>query len=143
MMAMLKLVLGLGGFRGLGVQHPPGTLRNARLFAGHREHVPFALLWRVVRTKLESYQFMGQANGGKDFLEGLRSLAMLQPLTLAAARYSAGNRGADISDQDIDYALGVIEHSFGRQAVLKQGFVRSIEKLLMDHDLFVRLVMTL
>jgi Fe-S-cluster containining protein len=143
MIAMLKVVLGFGSFRGLGVQHPDGSLKKAKLFAGHREHAPFQLLWRVVRTKLESFQFMGQANGGKDFLEGLRSLALLQPLVLATARYASANRGAtEIAEQDIDYAVGVIEHSFGRQAVLKQNFVRSIEKLLMDHDLFVRLVMT-
>jgi Fe-S-cluster containining protein len=144
MIAMLKVVLGFGGFRQLGVQHPAGSLRKAALFRqADRPHVRFELLWRVVRTKLESFQFMGQGNGGKDFLEGLRSLAMLQPLVLATARYAAANRGsAGIEEQDIDYAIAAIEHSFGRQAVLKQGFVRSIEKLLMDHDLFVRLLRT-
>ena len=143
MIGMLKIVLGLGSFRELGVQHPTGSLGKAKLFRGAGDHPRFELLWRVIRTKLESYQFMGQANGSKDFLEGLRSLAMLQPLTLAVARYAAGNRGAKaIEEQDIDYAVGAIEHSFGRQAVLKQGFVRSIERLLMDHDQFVRLART-
>ena len=144
MIGMLKIVLGFGSFRGLGVQHPAGSLGMAKLFRGASDHPRFELLWRVIRTKLESFQFMGQANGSKDFLEGLRSLAMLQPLTLAAARYAAGNRGAtSIEEQDIDYAVGAIEHSFGRQAVLKQGFVRSIDKLLMDHDQFVRLARSL
>lgn len=142
-MAVMKVVLGFGSFRGLGVQHPAGSLRRAKLFRSRPAHPPMDLLWRVVRTKLESFQFMGQANSGKDFLEGLRSLAMLYPLVLATAKYSAAARGGAIEPQDVDYAVAAIEHSFGRLAVLKQGFVKSIEKLLMDHELFARLVRSL
>ena len=35
----------------------------------------FALYWRLVRIRLESFQFMGLANDGRNFLAGLRSLA--------------------------------------------------------------------
>ena len=47
------------------------------------------MVWRLVRNKLESYSFLGVADGNRDFLVGLRSLALLYPLTLAAAKHHA------------------------------------------------------
>jgi hypothetical protein len=69
---------------------------------------------------------------------------MLYPLVLAAARYSAANRTtARIEVQDVEYAVAAIEHSFGRSAILKQPFTRSLEKALRDPKVFVRLIMTI
>jgi lysine-N-methylase len=146
MRSMLAIVLGFGNLRGLGVSHPPGKLRRARLFhddiaVGDADL--FALHWRMVRTKLASQQFMGGANRGRDFLTGLRSLAMLYPLVAAVAKSRAGNRGATAVDEsDVDHAVAAIEHSFGRAAVLAMPFARSLERLLQDRAAFTRLVRT-
>jgi Fe-S-cluster containining protein len=142
--SMFALVVGFGGFAGLGISHPKGTLRRAKLFA---PSIPqpnakvSALHWRMIRAKLESFQFMGSANPGHDFLAGLRSLALLYPLVLAAARYRAGNRGTQaIDESDIDYAVGAIEHSFGRGAMLRLPFARSLERFLLETETFCKLV---
>jgi hypothetical protein len=98
----------------------------------------------MIGVKLMSLHFMGAANHGRDLLSGLRSLAMLYPLVCAAAKYRAGNRGSmAVEAEDVDYAVGAIEHNFGRNAVLKMPFARTIEKLLLDPDQFLRLVRTI
>ncbi len=149
LVAMIKFVLGVGTFRGLGLSHPKGSLRSARLFksafATHDQSPEvFSLLWRLLRIKLEAIQFMGPANGGRDFLRGLHSLALLYPLTLATAKHHAASRGAKaIEPIDAEMGIAAIEHSFGRAAVLRQPFVRSIERLLLDRDTLTRLVRTI
>jgi len=144
--SMTAFVLGFGSFRGLGLVHPPGKLRRAGLFKGGPAPgaQTFALLWRLTRNKLDALQFMGPANGGRDFLTGLRSLALLYPLVLAAARHNAAAHDKETIDAaDVDYAVAAIEHSFGRAAVLAKPFVRSIERLLLDRAAFTRLVRTI
>ena len=86
---------------------------------------------------------MGPANGERDFLRGLHSLALLYPMVLATAKHHAASRGMNTIDtKDIDHAVAAIEHSFGRAAVLRQPFVKSIEKLLLQRDTITRLVRT-
>jgi hypothetical protein len=144
---MTGFVFGFGRFRGLGLFHPPGRLRAAKLFK--KPPAPpsvevFALAWRLVRNKLDALQFMGAANGNRDFLTGLRSLSLLYPLVVAAAKHHAATRkSSEITTNDVDYAVTAIEHSFGRAAVLGQPFVRSIEKLLTERGAFTRLIRTL
>ncbi len=143
---MIAFVLGRGGFHGLGVSHPKGSLRRAGLFKQTID-VPSvsitALYWQMVRAKLGSLQFMGSANPGHDFLEGLRSLALLYPLVLAAAKYRAANRGSmAIEESDIDYAVGTIEHSFGRAAILRLPFGRSLESFLLEPTALRRILRT-
>jgi Fe-S-cluster containining protein len=146
-LAMMNLVIGGGNFRRLGLNHPAGKLRKAKLFNSPtqpHDASTFALHWRMIRNKLESFSFMGPANGGRNFLLGLRSLALLYPLVAAVAKYSAANRGAaSIEPQDVDYAVGAIEHSFGRSAVLNQLWIASLEKLLLQPDAFTRLAMSI
>ncbi|HEX3356825.1 MAG TPA: YkgJ family cysteine cluster protein [Tepidisphaeraceae bacterium] len=142
-LALIKIVLGRGSFHSLGLSHPPGKLRRAHLFKPliqPRDPAVFGLFWRMIRNRLESFQFMGPANNNRDFLNGLRSLALLYPLVVAAAKYNAGNRNAStIEPEDVDYAVAAIEHSFGRLAVLNQSFTRRLEKLLLDQKHFGRL----
>jgi hypothetical protein len=141
--AMMKIVMGFGNSRGLGLSHRTGSLRKARLFKSDVGDGSFDLLWRLIRNKLDSFQFMGSGNGGRNFLEGLRSLALLYPLVRAVAKYNAANRGApQIESQDVDEAVAAIEHSFGRLGVLNQGSVRSLEKVLLQPETFTRLVRT-
>jgi hypothetical protein len=142
---MAAIVMGYGNARRLGVSHPPGKLRRAGLFRGLAEVGPdaFGLFWRMIRNRLESFQFMGSANGGRNFLDGLRSLVLLYPLTRAAAKLNVAARGgARVEAQDVDLAVAAIEHSFGRQAVLHQPSMRSIEKLLLERVTLTRLVRT-
>jgi Fe-S-cluster containining protein len=145
--AMIAFVLGIGSFKGLGVVHPAGTLGKARFFTpqlSSNDPAVFELHWRMIATKLMSLHFIGAANHGRDLLAGLRSLALLYPLVAAAAKYRAGNRGASVVEiEDVDYAVGVIEHNFGRSRVLAQPFARQIEKLLLEPQLFLRLVKTI
>lgn len=143
--AMSKLVLGGGGFGALGASNRTGKLWKAKLFARNQRFEPrdentFALHWRMIHNKLESFQFMGAANGRRNFLTGLRSLALLYPLVRAVAQYSAGNRDAtQIEPDDVDHAVAAIEHSFGRSGVLNQPWARSLERQLTQRDVFVPL----
>jgi hypothetical protein len=66
---------------------------------------------------------------------------LLFPLIAAVAKYSAANRNSPkIEMDDVDFAVNVIEHSFGRLAILKYSWMQSIEKLLMAPKTFTRLV---
>lgn len=141
---MTKVILGRGGLRDLGASHREGKLAKARLF--HEEikladSAAMSLHWRMIRAKLGSMQFMGPANGGRDFLAGLRSLAMLYPLVVAVARYSAGNRGShEVNEDDVEYAVMAIEHSYGKLPILNQPQAKFLEARLMEPETFVRLV---
>ena len=145
--AMMKIVLGFGCFRELGLSHRPGKIKRAKLFEpalAMQDSATFSLFWRMIRNKLDSFQFMGAANGGRNFFEGFRSLALLYPLTLAVAKYNAGNRGATrVEAEDVDQAVATIEHSFGRLATLNQPHARSLERALLEPGTFTRLVTTI
>jgi hypothetical protein len=144
MLALTNIIFGGGSFSSLGVAHRAGKLRRAHLFKQSVEPqngAAFALFWRMIRNRLESFQFMGERNSHRNFLDGLRSLALFYPLTFAVAKYSAANRASmQINADDADYAVMAIEHSFGRLGVLNQNFVRSLERLLLDPDTFTRVV---
>ena len=144
LLGLTAVIFGLGSFQKLGLSHRPGKLRKAKLFEAtlpSGDAGVFGLYWRLVRIRVESFQFMGAGNDGRNFLEGLRSLVLLFPLIAAVAKYSAGNRNSGkIEVEDVDFAAGAIEHSFGRLAILKQSWMKSIEKLLMDPKIFTRVV---
>lgn len=144
LLGMTAMVFGFGSFRAMGLSHPKGSLRRAKLFKSplaSANNQTFDLFWRMIRTKLESFQFMGEGNNGRDFLSGLRSLALLYPLAVACAKYRAANRGANqIDPEDVDYAVATIEHAFGRLPILNQPFTRTYEKLLQQRDVFVSLI---
>jgi Fe-S-cluster containining protein len=146
LMAMIAFVFGFGSFRGLGLYHPSGPLGPARLFES--EPAPtaetFSLAWRLIRNKLEAFQFLGPDNGNRDFITGLRSLALIYPLMLAAARHRAATRNsATIDSTDVDYAVAAIDHSFGRSAVLAHPLLRPLETFLLNRAAYTRLVRTL
>lgn len=141
-----KVILGRGSLRDLGAGHREGKLVKARLFRDEIRLTDSAVMllhWRMVRAKLGSMQFMGPANGGRDFLAGLRSLALLYPLVVAVAKYSAGNRGSsEVNEDDVDYAVMAIEHSYGKLPILNQPLAKFLETRLMEPESFVRLVRT-
>lgn len=146
-MATTAVIAGGGSLRGLGLSHPAGTLKKARLFAAARFEIEtdaFSLHWRHINNRLASFQFMGQANHGRNFLDGLRSLALLYPLTLAAAKYHAGNRGsARVEKADVDFAVPAIEHSFGRLPILNEPLAKRLHVQLLETQTFIQLARTI
>jgi hypothetical protein len=148
---MTQLVLGGGSFRALGLSHRKAKCARRGSSKPHdQSDAPdaFALLWRLDphQARIVSSSFgpstgSGQANGGRNFFAGLRSLALLYPLTRAVARYNAANRGSlRIEPEDVDQAIAAIEHSFGRSPILSQPSARRIETLLVEPVTFTRLV---
>ncbi len=132
-------VLGWGGIRGLGLKNPAGSIGRARLFSGKGTAIEpgaFEVHWRMVRNKLDSLQFMGSCNQGKNLLEGIRSLALLYPLVCATARVRAGKRA--VNAEDVRVAVGTIEHAFGRAPMLALGPARMLEGVLVESGAFVR-----
>jgi hypothetical protein len=143
---MTAFIFGFGSFRGMGLYHPAGALRSAGLFDRNSPEPPadaFALFWRWIGNKLQACQFMGHANGNRDFLAGLRSLTLAYPLVAAAARHHAAARNsATIEPADVDYAVAAIDHSFGRTSVVSGRFLGSIETLLLERTSLSRLIRT-
>ncbi len=140
-LALLEIMLKRGSFRALGSEHPAVPLNQLNLFAPSRrraypptapeeeEAQVWEPYWRFVRSRLETLQFFGVSYYGAPFFMGLRALAMTYPLVLAAARAHAAERdrtGA-ITLQDVHYAVGAIDHSFGRSRLLGTPVMRSIE----------------
>lgn len=139
-----RVILGGGDLRGAGAVFPPGPVRKARLFTGdaHLAIAPgaFDLHWRMVRRKLASYQFMGRGEG-RDFLNGLRGVALLYPLVLAAARLRAAGRASKLVEaEDVDFAVGAIDHAVGRQVLLRSALARRLESAVLDPRAFPQIV---
>ncbi len=144
--AMIRLVLGGGNFQSLGKNHPAGRVRRAKLFSPSIEIADRAstLHWRLISNKLATMQYMGAANGGRDFVIGLRSLAILYPLVLAIAKYRAANRNApQVEGVDVNDAVAAVDHSYGRQAVAIQTLIDSLESTLGEPSIFARLTRTI
>jgi lysine-N-methylase len=144
--ALARVVAGGGSLAGLGRSYPRVPLRDAGLFSSAvaTESDAFAPFWRMIRVKLESLQFMGAAGGGRNFIEGLRSLALLYPLARAVARFHAVARApaedGRITREDASQATAAIEHAHGRSPVLRQSHARSMEGLLLSAEVFPKLV---
>ncbi|MCX5662181.1 MAG: YkgJ family cysteine cluster protein [Planctomycetota bacterium] len=142
--AIARIVLGGGGLPGVGAVFPPGTIRQARLFTGDT-HIAtasgaFDLHWRMVRLKLASFQFMGRS-AGRDFLNGLRGIALLYPFVVATARLRAAGRASAVVDaQDVDFAVGAIDHAVGRQPILRSPLARQLESFVLDPRAFPMIV---
>jgi lysine-N-methylase len=134
-------VLGMGGIRGLGLKNPEGSIGKAKLFTEKRQAVEpgaFDVHWRMVRNKLESLQFMGGCNYGRNLLGGIRSLVLLYPLVAATARVRAGGRA--VNAEDVRAGVAAIEHAFGRAPMLALPPARSLEEGLIGGAGIERLV---
>jgi hypothetical protein len=97
----------------------------------------------MVRLRLQSYQFMGNANYGMSLYDGLKSLAMTLPLVMATAKWSALARDDSccrILPRDVDYAVGAIDHSYGRSAYLSIGLFRKQARQLAESHTYRNLL---
>lgn len=138
---LARYTIGNGSFRALGAEHPDYPLRKARLFRSYTEKQitgtttvaeqaeMWDCYWRLILTRLETLQFFGAAYYDQPFFVGLRALALAYPLVFAAARYHAAAAGSDrIRLEDVDYAVGAIDHCLGRSPLLQVRAWRSVEE---------------
>jgi len=134
--ATTRLAWGGGELPSLGRNHPPGSMLSARLFDEEPTTSPpeaWEPFWRLVTGRITSMQFMGRAGGGRDFLQGLKALALMQPLTQAAAKMHAAGRDADpahLAAEDIDFATAALWHVFGRMNLRRQRWIARVESKL-------------
>ncbi len=141
--ALAGILVGRSSFRRLGTEHPRIPVAEAALFpgVGPQSTVPkqapsatddadtWDCYWRMVRARLETLQFFGVSYYGSYLFTGLRALAQTYPLVLAAARCHARDRGLDAVDAEaVRYAVGAIDHSFGRSRFLQMFLWRQVEE---------------
>ncbi len=122
-----RLLFRTGNLRDIGSEHPDGELTLADLFTtpiANIEEIDWSLYLDLIKLRLQSFQFFGPTNYDLSFYIGLKSLCFSFPLVIAAAKCSAMVRYKDlccILPEDIDYAVGVIDHNLGRSALLGMG----------------------
>ena len=131
--ALAAYACGAGSLRAMGLEHPDLPLGRARLFAAGRGVVASqAPAWECFRqllvARLEGPQFFGVAYYGEPFFVGLRALLQSYALILAAARLHAVARAAaGIEAEDVQYAVGAIDHCLGRSPLLQWQAWRLVE----------------
>jgi len=143
--SLIQILYGRGSFGALGEEHPNSALSDVPLFPGHCRSSPalpssstvsaaqnevWSCYWRYVEARMRALQFFGPAYFGVSFFRGLRALVMTFPLVLGAARCRARSEDRSLSDltaEDIQYATGAVDHSFGRSALLGMTLYRSLE----------------
>jgi hypothetical protein len=131
--ALLGYAFGLGSLRTMGREHPAVSLRRTRLFAGRGAWEPSGHdAWECYRqllvARLEGPQFFGVAYYGAPFFTGLRALLQSYALVLAAARCHAAARSSRrVEAQDVQYAVGAVDHCLDRSPLLQWGLWRSVE----------------
>lgn len=143
---MLKITFNRGNLKSINHQLNHLDFKDCKLFQNSENPNTEVtqLFWRMIDIKLESYQFFGPVNHNLNFLDGLKSLALLYPLTLASAKIQQTYRNAEnINAEDIDLGVEMIEHNFGRLDFFASGFTAKIPKLFMDKETFSQLVFSL
>jgi len=134
----IKILCGRGTFGKYSEEHPDFPIQKANIFrknsikskTANQDQV-WATYNSYLDVHLKSLQFFGATYYNCNFWVGLRALVMSYPLILGAARYhaAANNRQEPISE-DVEYAVGAIDHSFGRSQVLQLKMWRIIENYL-------------
>ncbi|MFW5802792.1 MAG: YkgJ family cysteine cluster protein [Verrucomicrobiota bacterium] len=138
---LTRMLVNRGNPSRLGAEHPDLTLDRAKLFEKNRTPQPIPAVptsnemdvWEPLRRclvgRLETRQFFGPFLYGRPLLEGLRALALFYPPVLAAARlHATAETGTpQIRPADVEYAVGTVDHSFGRAGRLQSNLLRSTE----------------
>lgn len=146
-LSLTAFTLGRSSLHALNTSQPRIPMRRVGLFHATRHAAgpdTFALLWRLVRTRLESFQFMGAGNSGRNLIHGLHSLALLYPLSLAVARcHAAARDAAAVEPPDAEAGIAAIEHAFGRSPLLRSPSAHRFEKILSDPANYTALICSL
>lgn len=140
-LALVQILAGRGSLRALGDEHPDVSMRRAGVFPSHAAPANSAdsatgaaddlweCYWRMLDARLETLQFCGVCYFGLPFFAGLRALIQTYPLVLAAARcHAAARHAAGLTPEDVQYATGAIDHSWGRSRLLQVRAWRSVEE---------------
>jgi len=141
--SMALIAFGTGSPQSLGAEHPDISLRRINLFPGrvNEAAVPpvspssdAAEVWecwlRFLDERLESLQFFGSTYYNAPFFVGLRAVVQTYAFVLAAARIHVAARGAGrIAVEDVQYAVGAVDHSLGRSKLLEATRYRILEHL--------------
>ncbi len=110
--AGMDFALGFGVIPALHAKLPKGIpFQAAEQPHGDWPKESNELLLRYFRVKLESGQFFGPANFGRDYWVGLDSLLLMYPLTRWAARVIV--RGGSQPHDAIQLALRMVDDNFG------------------------------
>ena len=147
--ALMRMILKSGNLHELGEEHPDMSLHSRELFEmpiANLEEVDWSLYRDMIKVRLQTYQFFGKANFNAGIYFGMQLLLLTFPLVIAAARWHAAARNCtrlELLPVDIDYAVGAIDHAFGRAQVLNMGFYRTLSRQMVDIDSYRRLVWSL
>jgi hypothetical protein len=147
--AIMRLILKSGNLHELGEEHPDMALHSRDLFEMpivNLEEVDWSLYLDMIKVRLQTYQFFGRANFNAGIYFGMQLLLLTFPLVIAAARWHAAARHRtrlEVLPVDVDYAVGAIDHAFGRAQVLNMGTYRMLSRQMVDIDSYRRLVWSL
>ncbi len=143
---MSRLVFSRGNLSQLGTEHPDAIIAGAHLFSAPLPD-PSEIDWSpyldLVKLRLQAYQFFGPTNYNLSFFIGLKSLFFSFPLVAAAAKWSALARNPHecrILPNDIDYAVGVIDHNLGRSALLAKGIYTLMTRQMSENEAYNKLL---
>ena len=145
----VKIFFGRARLRGLGSEHPETPLNNQILFTkpiANLDSIDWNLVSALFRLRIQAYQFFGSTMYYQPYFRGLRALALAFPLILAAAKWSALARNPELCElrnEDLDYAVGVIDHSLGRSALLGTVFFKVLVKQMTEWQAYGKLVNSL
>ena len=147
--AIMRIILKTGNLHELGEEHPDMALHSRELFEMpivNLEEVDWSLYRDMIKVRLQTYQFFGNANFNAGIYFGMQLLLLTFPLVIAAARWHAAARHRtrlELLPVDVDYAVGAIDHAFGRAQVLNMGIYRMLSRQMVDIDSYRRLVWSL
>lgn len=97
----------------------------------------FARYWQV---KLQGMDFCGPACHGLSVIEGLQNLTLMYPVSLYVARWIArGQKRTTVNLKDAEAALAIVDHNYGRSAMMGRANFRQRVRWLADHDEIVKL----
>ena len=131
---LLRIFFGGGRFSALAPEHPdappPALGRGVRIEA---EPAAWTVWRRWLDGRLRTLQFFGRAWYHGSFFDGADALAATAPLIVAAAVAHAAGRGQGgtiivVTAADVEYAVGAIDHGFGRSALHMQWHHRPVEE---------------
>jgi Fe-S-cluster containining protein len=143
--SMAGIILGKGNLRNLGTDHPDARISGRQLFQSpvvDADDIDWRLFVELLRLRLQSFQFFGPSNYELNFFEGLRSLLVAFPMVIGTAKWSALARGGEcrITPEDVSYAVGEIDHSFGRSAFLASALMRMQTRQLAQPEVYASLM---
>jgi hypothetical protein len=126
MLQFTAILSGRGNLHNLGVEHPSVPLGDAQLFSRNTLEPSSPAVWdcwrRFMDGRLRALQFFGATLDGMAFFAGAQSLSATFALVSAAAKVraaAAGRAGGRLEAADVEYAVGAVDHAFGRSRLLR------------------------